>query len=221
MYSLTDAEEDIDAARLLDGSRNRWFLDPLFGRGYPRGMLEHYEHMLPRIDDGDLETIAAPLDFLGVNYYSRAVVRAGPDPCAADRRSTCRMPSAPRWGGRCTRTASVTSSFASTATTSSPTCTSPRTAPRIPTPATTGTSPTRGGSPTSSDTSWRSRDAICGGVPVRGYFLWSLLDNFEWAFGFSRRFGIVYVDFETLERVPKDSFKWYRELIAAHGAEKA
>ena len=58
-------------------------------------------------------------------------------------------------------------------------------------------------------------------MPVRGYFLWSLLDNFEWPFGFSRRFGIVYVDFDTLERVPKDSFEWYRDLIAAHGAEKA
>jgi beta-glucosidase len=56
---------------------------------------------------------------------------------------------------------------------------------------------------------------------VRGYFLWSLLDNFEWAFGFSRRFGIVYVDFETLERVPKASFGWYRDLIAAQRAARA
>ena len=63
--------------------------------------------------------------------------------------------------------------------------------------------------------------AVADGVPVRGYFLWSLLDNFEWAFGFSRRFGIVYVDFETLERVPKDSFKWYRDFIAAHRAASA
>jgi beta-glucosidase len=62
------------------------------------------------------------------------------------------------------------------------------------------------------------RDAISEGIPVRGYFLWSLLDNFEWAFGFSRRFGIVYVDFDTLERVPKDSFLWYRDLIAAQSA---
>ena len=57
--------------------------------------------------------------------------------------------------------------------------------------------------------------AIADGVPVRGYFLWSLLDNFEWAFGYSRRFGIVYVDFDTLERVPKDSFAWYRDFIGA------
>jgi beta-glucosidase len=57
--------------------------------------------------------------------------------------------------------------------------------------------------------------AIADGIPVRGYFLWSLLDNFEWAFGYSRRFGIVYVDYDTLERVPKASFHWYRDLVAA------
>jgi beta-glucosidase len=56
------------------------------------------------------------------------------------------------------------------------------------------------------------------GVPVRGYFLWSLLDNFEWSFGYSRRFGIVYVDFETLERTPKASYRWYRDVVAAHRA---
>ena len=57
--------------------------------------------------------------------------------------------------------------------------------------------------------------AIAGGAPVKGYFVWSLLDNFEWGFGYSKRFGIVYIDFPTLERVPKDSFYWYRDLIAS------
>ena len=59
--------------------------------------------------------------------------------------------------------------------------------------------------------------AIAEGVAVRGYFLWSLLDNFEWSYGYSKRFGIVYVDFETQERVPKASAHWYREVIAANG----
>ena len=57
--------------------------------------------------------------------------------------------------------------------------------------------------------------AISEGAPVKGYFVWSLLDNFEWAHGYSKRFGLVYVDYPTLERVPKDSFYWYRDLIAS------
>ena len=56
--------------------------------------------------------------------------------------------------------------------------------------------------------------AMADGVPVRGYFVWSLLDNFEWAEGYSKRFGLVFVDYPTLERIPKDSFYWYRDLIA-------
>ncbi len=58
--------------------------------------------------------------------------------------------------------------------------------------------------------------AVAAGVPVEGYFVWSLLDNFEWAEGYRRRFGIVYVDYPTLERVPKSSFHWYRDFIAGH-----
>ena len=56
--------------------------------------------------------------------------------------------------------------------------------------------------------------AIDEGVPVRGYFVWSLLDNFEWSFGYAKRFGLIYVDYETQERIPKSSFYWYREWIA-------
>ena len=216
-YSLTDSEEDIDAARLLDGSRNRWFLDPLFGRGYPSDMLEHYERILPRIGDGDLEAIAAPLDFLGVNYYSRTVVRAGPDP---SRPIAVDLPDAERtemgWevypdglkdllvrlhGDYELPDVYITENGAA-----------------YPDARSNGSvaDPQR--------ISYVERhlaalgDAISEGVPVRGYFLWSLLDNFEWAFGFSRRFGIVYVDFETLERVPKDSFTWYRDFIATQRA---
>jgi beta-glucosidase len=57
--------------------------------------------------------------------------------------------------------------------------------------------------------------AVEDGAPVKGYFVWSMLDNFEWAQGYSKRFGLVYVDYPTLERVPKDSFYWYRDLLAS------
>ena len=56
---------------------------------------------------------------------------------------------------------------------------------------------------------------MAAGVPVAGYFVWSLLDNFEWAHGYARRFGLVYVDYQTLERIPKSSFHWYRDFLAA------
>ena len=59
--------------------------------------------------------------------------------------------------------------------------------------------------------------AIADGVDLRGYFVWSLLDNFEWAFGFTKRFGLIYVDYETLERTPKDSARWYAQVTRANG----
>ncbi|MFO8064274.1 MAG: family 1 glycosylhydrolase, partial [Spirochaetia bacterium] len=60
------------------------------------------------------------------------------------------------------------------------------------------------------------RDAIEAGVPLKGYFLWSLIDNFEWSFGYTKRFGVVYCDYVNLRRVPKDSFFFYRDVIAGH-----
>jgi beta-glucosidase len=60
--------------------------------------------------------------------------------------------------------------------------------------------------------------AVAGGVPVQGYFHWSLLDNFEWAHGYKQRFGLVHVDFTTQKRTPKDSARWYRDVIASNGA---
>ena len=65
---------------------------------------------------------------------------------------------------------------------------------------------------------WRAvHAAISAGADVRGYFVWSLMDNFEWAWGYSKRFGIVHVDYDTQERTPKDSARWYRAVIAANG----
>jgi beta-glucosidase len=61
--------------------------------------------------------------------------------------------------------------------------------------------------------------AIEAGVDVRGYYVWSLLDNFEWAFGYERRFGLVHVDYDSLERLPKDSYRWYRDMIEHHRKE--
>jgi beta-glucosidase len=180
-------------------------------------MLEHYRAILPAIEEGDLDTIGAPLDFLGVNYYSRAVVRAGTDPGAPVQLD---VPGVERtqmgWEVypdglkdllvRMQRDYELPDVYITENGAAYP---DTRTNGSVADPSRISYLERHLGA---------LRDAISEGVPVRGYFLWSLLDNFEWAFGFSRRFGIVYVDFDTLERVPKDSFLWYRDLIAAQSA---
>ncbi|MCE3286541.1 MAG: beta-galactosidase [Gaiellaceae bacterium] len=214
MYPLTYSDADVDAARRADGSRNRWFLEPVLGRGYPRDMLEEYASILPRIEDGDLQTIAAPLDFLGVNYYTRNVVRAGADaaaPATVETRGAEHTDMG--WevypDGLTDLLARLHREY------------------ELPDLYITENGAAfiddrRNGSVSDPQRiSYLERhlaalgEAIAQGVPVRGYFLWSLLDNFEWALGFTKRFGIVYVDFDTLERVPKASYAWYRDFIAA------
>jgi beta-glucosidase len=213
-HPLTDSQADADAVKRLDGSRNRWILDPVLRGEYPADMLEAFAPILPPIEDSDLSTIAAPLDFLGVNYYTRSVVRADSDngePVMVDAEDVERT--AMGWevypDGLFELLVRlhdeyelpplyVTENGAAYADhRSNGTVEDPRRISYVE----------------------RHLDAIARaidhGIPVHGYFLWSLLDNFEWAMGYSCRFGIVYVDFATLERVPKASYRWYRDLIAA------
>jgi beta-glucosidase len=214
VYPLTEAEADVEAARRMDGTRNRWLLEPILGLGYPRDMLERHASLSPTIVDGDLQVIGARLDFLGVNYYSRAVVRAGDDPA---------VPVAVEVAGA-ERTQMGWEVYPDGLKDLLVRLHRDYVLPDVyitENGAAYSDARSNGGVADPQRISYVERhlaalaDAISAGVPVRGYFLWSLLDNFEWAFGFSRRFGIVYVDFETLERVPKDSFTWYRDFIAA------
>ena len=216
-HPLTDSAADREAALESDGFRNRWFLDSVLRGRYPEDMLERYASILPTIEDGDMETIAAPLDFLGVNYYTRTILRADP----ADAKP---VPVDPEGVPRTTMGWEVypdglfellvrlrddyelpplfiTENGAAFA------------------------DDRRNGTVEDPDRiSYLAQHlaavarAIEQGVPVGGYFVWSLLDNFEWAYGYSQRFGIVYVDYETLERVPKASYGWYRDFIAAQRA---
>ena len=179
-------------------------------------MLEHFAAACcRRSSDGDLATIAAPIDFLGVNYYSRHVVAGGP----RRRRPRRRAPdgsSTRTWAGRSSRTGCASCSCGcATTTTSPPLYVTENGAAFADDARTTAASTIRERSATSSATSRRVGRAIDAGVRCAGYFVWSLLDNFEWAHGYSQRFGLVYVDFHTLERVPKASFAWYRDFIAA------
>ena len=201
---------------------------PCSRRGYPADMLEHsYGRSARRTRaDGDLATIAAPLDFLGVNYYFPQRVAADPvGPCrSAPSVSVPGAAAHRRWAGRSTPTACERpAACAWPRLRRRRRSTSPRTAPPIDDAlGPTARSTTRGASRTCATTSPRSAPRV-GRRRRRpaGYFVWSLLDNFEWAYGYDKRFGIVHVDYETQRRIPKDSAAWYRDLIAAARAAGA
>jgi beta-glucosidase len=208
----SDSEGDLDAARELDGTANRWFLDPLFRGAYPADLVERFA---PPVQDGDLEAISAPIDFLGVNNYFRFVVQAGAN---GDGPHVVQDPTWERtdmgWEVypeglyqlliRVARDYAppalyVTENGAAFADIRSHDA-------RVHDPERTAYIELHIDA---------VRRAAADGAPVKGYFVWSLLDNFEWSLGYSKRFGIVYVDYPTQERVPKDSFYRYRDLIAA------
>jgi len=213
IYPATDTPEDEAAAYRRDGEDNRWFLDPIFRGSYPADLLDRNELVAPHIRDGDLATASVPIDFLGINNYSRFIVAAG-----ADGPRTVANPDAEHtdmgWEVypdglhdvlvRVARDYEPAAIYITENGAAFPDV-------RV----------HDGGVHDVERTAYLESyvgavgRAIAGGAPVKGYFVWSLLDNFEWAFGYCRRFGIVYIDFPTLERVPKDSFYWYRDLIAS------
>jgi len=210
-YPASELPEDEAAAWKVDGEGNRWFLDPLFRGTYPADLLERNELVAAFVQDGDLETISAPLDFLGVNNYFRFVVSAGAEGPRLERDSEAQHTDmgwevypdglhqvlvrvARDYAPRAIYVTENGAAFGDVRVHDG----------RVHDPERTAY--------LQSHIAAVSR-AIGDGAPVMGYFVWSLLDNFEWAYGYSKRFGIVYVDYPTLERVPKDSFYWYRDFI--------
>ena len=211
-HPLTDSADDLAALAREDGFRNRWILDPVLRGRYPDDMLERFAPMLPAIEDGDLQTISAPLDFLGVNYYTRSVVRSNgadgrPVTVTGDDVERTEMGWEVYPDGLYELLLRLRAEY------------DPPPLYVTENGAAFRDHRVNGSVHDPKRISYVDRhlDAIAraieDGVPVHGYFLWSLLDNFEWSFGYSRRFGIVYVDYATLERVPKDSFYWYQQRI--------
>ena len=212
-YPASDTPEDEAAAWRVDGEGNRWFLEPLFRGAYPQDLLERNELVSPFVQDGDLDAIAAPLDFLGVNNYSRFIVGAGADGPRVEGNPEAQHTDM-GWevypDGLHELLVRVTREY------------SPPAIYITENGAAFGDIRVHDGRVHDPErTSYLDTHidavsrAVADGAPVRGYFVWSLLDNFEWAHGYSKRFGIVYVDYPTLERVPKDSFYWYRDHIAS------
>jgi beta-glucosidase len=213
----TPAPADRAAARTADALRNRSIVDPVLCGRYPEELLDRWPSHASCVRDGDLRSIAVPLDFLGINYYTRNVVRAGP---AGGLPLDVRVEGAETTGmgwevypdGLYEELRRLREDYE---------------APPLYVTENGAAFPDRREQGRVDDpdrTVYLARHldavarALADGVDVRGYFLWSLLDNFEWAYGCTQRFGIVYVDFESLERIPKASFHWYRDLIASEGA---
>ena len=211
----TDAPADVAQARLEDGKLLRWYMDPLFKASYPQDVLDHLGADAPRTEPGDLRAIATPMDFLGVNYYSRAVVSAaGP----WDARSSGREITDMGWE---VYPEGLTELLL-------------RLHRDYPVPPMYVTE--NGGAFKDALADGRVNDAdrtryiaqhiaavgeaLRQGVRMEGYMVWSLLDNFEWASGYEKRFGIVHVDYATQRRTLKDSALWYRDFLkqrhAAH-----
>ncbi len=225
-YPATDDAADAAAARWVDGLHNRWFLDPIFRGRYPTDMAEEWESIMPTVHDGDLETISAPIDFLGVNNYTSPLVAADDN---GGRSQIVRRQGVEHtdmgWeivpDGLHDLLVRVHRDYGPAAIYITE---NGAAFPDVRGHDGSVADPERQGYLESyMDAAAR---AVAEGVPLRGYFAWSLLDNFEWAWGYWKRFGLVYIDYHTLERVPKGSFYWYRDLIAAQreqaeGAEAA
>jgi beta-glucosidase len=212
-YAHSSSPEDEAAAWQVDGEGNRWFLDPIFRGSYPADLLERNAIVAPLVRDGDLDAIAAPLDFLGVNNYFRFLVSAG-----ADGPQFVRNPEAQYtemgWevypDGLYHLLTRVVADYA------------PPAIYVTENGAAFGDVRVHDGAVHDPERVAYLRTyidavarAVADGAPVKGYFVWSMFDNFEWAHGYSKRFGLVYIDYPTLERVPKDSFYWYRDLLAS------
>ncbi len=218
VYPADDTPETARAAARVDTLTNRWFIEPLYKGAYPEHLFEDMGVQPPPIQDGDFAVITTPIDFLGVNNYFRSVVRnnpAQPDgieyvaPVPSASYTEMGWEIAPQAMGdllvRLHKEYGVPSLLV--------------------TESGAAFADVMGSDGEVSDLRrieyLREYIRAVGrvleqGVPIQGYLVWSLLDNFEWAEGYSKRFGIVYVDYATQQRTVKESGHWYAALIASH-----
>jgi beta-glucosidase len=213
---------DRQAARFIDGRSNRWFLDPLAGRGYPFDMLQAYKTDLKSVQPGDMEQIAVPLDFIGVNYYFREIARSKSVPEEENLpRMVFRNDETTEMGwevcpeGLYDLLGRLHFDYAFPAIY----ITENGAAFKDQVNAGGQVEDPQRLSYIRRHLQQVGRASACG-IPVKGYFAWSLLDNFEWAYGYTKRFGLVYVDYQTQQRIPKASAKWYAQVIQENAVEK-
>lgn len=242
----SDSAEDLAAAEHVDAVANRVFLDPMLRGSYPAGLVRDTSHLSDWsfVADGDLADIQAPIDVLGVNFYAPSRVaaasaeimaqvtgrwvndphqaEAGPSPWpGTDRAYSVSQPGPYTAMGWPIVPESLTDLLLAVR----------RDYPEIPLMVTENGAAfddvlTADGQVHDADRIDYVRRhlaavhaAIEGGADVRGYYLWSFMDNFEWAWGYSKRFGMVHVDYDSLVRTPKDSALWFRDVIKNNAVE--
>ena len=212
LWAASEREEDRDALRRWDGSRHRWFLRPLFFGEYPEDVLRDWGRPLPEVREGDLACISAPIDYLGVNYYTGKAIGAG-----GPRGRQVAQPEAARtdmgWEVhpdglrevllRVSREYSPKAIYITENGAAFPDVVDHD-----------GKVDDLERRQYLQDHIGAAAEALRAGVPLRGYFVWGLMDNFEWSWGYWKRFGLVHVDYPSQKRTPKASFYWYRDFIA-------
>lgn len=221
VHAATDTNRDQFAAHVEDGKAHRWYIEPIFRGAYPADIMELLEqnNLAPQIVNGDAAIIAAPVDFLGINNYTRNIVRQRPGAAAGTAehiRNNGAEYTEVGWevypAGLREVLVRLHQEYH---------------VPRLyVTENGAAFADAVGANARVRDTQRTNyyreyltqvHAAINAGVPLAGYFAWSLLDNFEWAEGYAKRFGIIYVDYENQKRIIKDSGYWYRDTIAAQG----
>ena len=211
---LHDSAADLAAAKLADGFDNRWYADPIFKGSYPKDIVEGFGKEVP-IHSGDMQAISSPLDFLGINFYTRQTITSD--------ESAKPLPYKPILVDGVERTAMGWEVHPQSLSDIIMRVHHEYAPPEIyitENGSAWEDSMVDGKIDDKSRVSYLERhlDAMLAaksqGAPVLGYFAWSLMDNFEWAFGYSKRFGIVYVDYETQVRTVKASGHYYKERIS-------
>jgi beta-glucosidase len=215
--AASDSADDIAAARRHDGYVNRWYLDPVLLGRYPEDMLDTFAEFLPVIQEGDMQTIYQPLDFLGVNYYTRNVIKDAPEKPILQS-TQIRQDGNPHtemdWeiypNGLYQLLKRLNADY------------QPKALYITENGAAFEDVVSEDGRVHDAErvayleehfaAALRAREE---GVPLEGYFVWSLMDNFEWAEGYNKRFGVTYIDYETQARIIKDSGYYLAEVAAA------
>jgi len=211
----SDSDDDVAAAALVHDIDNRWYVDPLCGRGYPTETAQHFGWSGDEVRDGDLDIISQPIDMLGINYYTRQIIGAEGKVAlpAGTPQNTMGWELHPTSLGRLLRWLTNDYGFERMIITENG-------APMPDGERVDGQIHDDDRLAFVRDHLAEVHSAIADGCPVEGYLVWSLFDNFEWAWGYGPTFGIVEVDYETQERRPKKSADWYSSAIAANGFER-